>query len=562
MNRLATSPAWPPSSRFEDAGARPASSIGAGAVSWTRLILSLVMLSAAALPSCARRPSAPAAAPLDTLTRHLDGDPPSLEPLTTTDELTIRVTEMIFRPLIGLDKTRRFVPSLAASWAASSDGLVYDIRLDPKATWEDGTPVTSQDVAFTIERVRDPRIPAITWRGLFDDLQAVETPDPSTVIVRFSKQYSQRLFAFTLPIVSAAAYRRGTGLDRQPVGSGPYRLESWTPNQKIVLLRRADADPKQIAFQRVVFRVLPDSAVRFRAGSAGELDEFRISRDQRISASKSPEFAKRNRIEKAPQFSVTLLVWNVRNPWLADPRVRLALSHGLDRREMAKRLYPPEGAALVSGPFPAGTPENAPEVPPVSYDPGESARLLDAAGLRLGLDGFRQKAGRRVSLEILYPGAQPMSTSLVEIFTAAAKKLGIEILPRPIDWAAFVQRFSAGEFEIAPNGQQYLPPNVDQFPYVHSSQAPPQGENAGFYRNPSVDRAVEAVRAEPDERRRIELYRQVHRLLAADPPADYLWSTDQYWGLSTRLDGVEVSPIGLFHFLPGPLAWRAIPARR
>ncbi len=527
-----------------------------------RLLLPVLLLAASALTSCARRPSASAAAPLDTITRHLDGDPPSLEPLTTTDEPTLRVTEMIFRPLIGLDKARRFVPSLALSWAASSDGLVYDIRLDPKALWEDGTPVTSQDVAFTIERVRDPRIPALTWKVLFDDLLSVETPDASTVIVRFSKKYSQRLFGFTLPIVSAAAYRRGTGLDRQPVGSGPYRLESWTASQKIVLARRDDADPKKVSFRRVIFRVLPDSAVRFRAGSAGEIDEFRISRDQRITAAKSPEFAKRNRIEKAPQFAVALLVWNVRNPWLADPRVRLALSHGLDRREMAKRLYPPEGADLISGPFPTGAPENAPELTPVTYDPAESGRLLDAAGLLRGPDGFRQKAGRRVSLEILYPGAQPMSASLAEIFTSAAKKLGIEVLPRSLDWAAFVQRFAAGEFDVAPNGQQYLPPNVDQFPYAHSSQAPPTGENAGFYRNPAVDRALEAVRSEPDERRRIELYREVHRLLAADPPADYLWSTDQYWAISKRLDAVEVSPLGLFHFLPGPLAWRAIPARR
>ncbi|MEP6802499.1 MAG: ABC transporter substrate-binding protein [Acidobacteriota bacterium] len=522
----------------------------------------MLLLAAGALTSCARRPSASAAAPLDTITRHLDGDPPSLEPLTTTDEPTLRVIEMIFRPLVGMDKARRFAPSLAVSWAASSDGLVYDIRLDPKAAWEDGTPVTSEDVAFTIERVRDPRIPALTWKVLFDDLRSVETPDATTVIVRFSKKYSQRLFAFTLPIVSAAAYRRGTGLDRQPVGSGPYRLESWTASQKIVLARRDDADPKKVSFRRVIFRVLPDSAVRFRAGSAGQLDEFRISRDQRITAAKSPEFAKRNRIEKAPQFAVALLVWNVRNPWLADPRVRLALSHGLDRREMAKRLYPPEGADLISGPFPTGAPENAPELTPVTYDLAESGRLLDAAGLVMGPDGFRQKAGRRVSLEILYPGAQPMSASLAEIFTSAAKKLGIEVLPRSLDWAAFVQRFAAGEFDVAPNGQQYLPPNVDQFPYVHSSQAPPTGENAGFYRNPAVDRALEAVRSEPDERRRIELYREVHRLLAADPPADYLWSTDQYWAISKRLDAVEVSALGLFHFLPGPLAWRAIPAQR
>jgi ABC-type transport system substrate-binding protein len=105
--------------------------------------------------------------------------------------------------------------------------------------------------------------------------------------VRFENPLAERLLAFTIPVVSAAAYRKGTGLDRQPVGSGPYRLESWTAGQRIVLVRRTDADAVAVPFPRVVFRVIPDGNVRFRAGSAGELDEFRVSRDQYASVAQS-----------------------------------------------------------------------------------------------------------------------------------------------------------------------------------------------------------------------------------------------------------------------------------
>ena len=66
---------------------------------------------------------------------------------------------------------------------------------------------------------------------------------------------------------------------------------------------------------------------------------------------------------------------------------------------------------------------------------------------------------------------------------------------------------------------------------------------------------MKAARHEMDDAKRLELYRQIHRILAADPPADFLWDADQYWGVSRRLDGVQTSPVGLFHFLPGPLAW-------
>src|SRR4029077_15394236 len=108
----------------------------------------------------------------------------------------------------------------------------------------------------------------------FEDLAAVETPDPATVIVRFQKPYAERLLAFTLPIVSAAAFAQKRDSDRAPFGSGPYRLESWEPGQKLTLARRADVSVSDFPFAKIVFRVIPDNAVRFRAGTQGELDEF------------------------------------------------------------------------------------------------------------------------------------------------------------------------------------------------------------------------------------------------------------------------------------------------
>src|SRR5262249_58742741 len=113
---------------------------------------------AACVSLCCARSEAPKPAPSRALHRHLSGDPGTLDPTTTGEEFGLRVEDLIFRPLVGMDKERRFVPSLAASWAASSDGLVYDFRLDRQAKWEDGSPVTSADVSFTIDRIRDPKV--------------------------------------------------------------------------------------------------------------------------------------------------------------------------------------------------------------------------------------------------------------------------------------------------------------------------------------------------------------------------------------------------------------------
>ncbi|MGH9316772.1 MAG: ABC transporter substrate-binding protein [Thermoanaerobaculia bacterium] len=525
-----------------------------------RFVLLLLTLGAGVVLSCSS-PARPAAEK-DTLYRHLTGDPATLDPTTTNEESGLLVEEMIFRPLLGIDRQRRFVPALAVSWTASADGLVYSFRLDPKARWEDASPVTSADVAATIERVRDPKVPAVTWRSGLEDVVGVETPDPLTVMVRFRRPYAERLLAFTLPIVSAAAMTRPAELDRKPFGSGPYRLASWEANQKLTLERREDASASDFPFRRTVFRVIPDAAVRFRAGVLGELDEFRITRDQTSLAAASREFTVRNRILKVPQFLVVVAIWNCRNPLLADPRVRRALAEAWPRAETARRLYPPEGATVISGPYPSGVAENASDVAPPPYDPGASAALLEQAGLTLATDGIRRKAGRQVSLELLFPAGQTIYTNLAAILRSAYEKVGVELTERPVDWAAYAQRSAAGEFDALLTGRLFLPPNLDPYRYYHSSQAPPNGENSGFYSNAEADRVMEAAQREMDGGKRLELYRQVHRLLAADPPADFLWAVDQPWGVSKRIEGVEVSPLGLFHFLPGPLGWRQAPARR
>lgn len=502
---------------------------------------------------CAKSPPAPAK---DTLVRHLEGDPSTLDPITTTEELGLRVVDLIFRPLVGIDRDRHFVAGLAVSWRVSDEGRNYTFALDPRARWEDGSAVTSADVKFTLERVLDLKSGAANWRPALEDLERVEAPDPVTVRVTFRKAYAERLLAFNLPIVCAAAYGRDPkAAHRSPFGSGPYRLESWETNQKLVLARRTGAAGSAAHFQRVVFRVIPDDAVRFQAGARGELDEFRVTRNQYATAQKSSEFLARNRLLKVSQFLVVEVVWNCRHPVLADPRVRRALAMAWPRAEAAKELYPPDGASLVSGPFPAGTAESDPGTLPPAYDPASAAKLLDEAGLRAGPDGARRKAGKKVSLELLYPVGR-IYANLAEILRQAYAKEGIELVERPLDWAAYAKRGAAGEFDAQIMGQFYLPPNLDPYPYFHSSQAPPNGSNQGFYANAEADRAMEAAERELDDARRLALYRQVHRLLAADPPADFLWSADQYWAVSKDIEGVEISALGLFHFLPGPLAWR------
>jgi peptide/nickel transport system substrate-binding protein len=519
--------------------------------------LSRVLIALAVLSLACARSKAPA--PKTTLQRHLIGDPASLDPTANTEEAGVLVNALIFRPLVGIDADRRPVPALAASWTVSPDGRTYEFHLDPKFTWESGLPVTSDDVRFTVERVRNPKVASPTWRAAFEDVAAVETPDAATVRIRFSKPYAERMLFFTLPIVSAAAFGKAANeaeSTRHPVGSGPYRLESWESNQKVKLVRRDGAANADAHWDEVIFRVIPDGTVRYQAGLRGELDEFRLSRDQVKTALASPEFLARFRAVPVPQFLEVLLIWNCRHPFLADPRVRRALAHAWPREEAAKRFYPPEGAALVAGPYPPGVPQNAPGLAPPAYDPAEAAKLLDEAGWKPGAKGIRRKGADQASIEMLCPAGFAIYGQVGEILRQAYEKVGVELSLRSLDWAAFNERTEKGECDAQFASRIFFPPNVDPYPYYHSSQFPPNGENTGFYKNPEADRLLEAARVELDPSRRLELCQKIARLLAEDQPADFLWGANQNWAIAKRVDDVKISPIGLFHFLPGPLGWR------
>ncbi len=285
-----------------------------------------------------------------------------------------------------------------------------------------------------------------------------------------------------------------------------------------------------------------------------------MSRDQRAAAESNPEFMARNRILQVPQPLQVLLLWNVRNPFLADARVRRALSHAWSRGDAAKLLYPPDGAALVSGPFPPGVSANAPDVAPAAFDAALAARLLDEAGWKARAGGVRRKGGRKASLDLLVKAGRRIDGNLAEILRSAYSQVGVELTILALEAATCAKRAQAGEYDGYLTARFFLPPNFDPFPYYHSSQRAPRGQNTGFYANAEADRVMEQAQLETDPEKRLELYRQVHRLFAEDPPADFLWGADQYWGVSKRVEGVEISPIGLFHFLPGPLGWRPAPA--
>ncbi len=471
------------------------------------------------------------------------------------------VLQYLSRNLFDFDASLKLRPGLAERLEVAADGLSCTVHLRPDAVWEDGTPVTSADGVFTLRKIAEPGTPSPLYKPLFEDLLSVEEAGPHAFRANFRRPYAYRAMAFVLPLLPAKRFE-GIALEsapdnRAPLSDGPYRLVSWKAQESIELERNPRYSGERGAFDRILFRILPENAVAYRALLSGDLDESWMDTELRQRAAGDPEFAACCRVLEFYDLDYNYIALDTRLPFFRDARVRRALTMLLDRDAIARTLY--RGSArVISGPWAPESSAYDPMVLPLPYDPKAAAALLEEAGWRdTDGDGRRDRSGRAFDFELLVSAGNAIGRQIDEIFVSSLRAAGVRARVRAIEWASLVERLDSGSFEAASLASSASDPNPDPYSYWHSSQWPPRGLNSGYYRNPEADRLMDAARIELDETRRIALYHRLHRILRDDAPAVFVVNATKKYGLRRRLEGVETSPLGPFSIWPGPLAWRA-----
>ncbi len=496
-----------------------------------------------------------------TLRRRLLGDPATLNAVMQSGAPEQEVLQYVSRNLLDFDSRMQLVPGLAESYAVSADGRSYTFTIRKDAVWEDGLPVTAADAVFTIRSIVDPHVPSPVFKSVFDGLVSVEASGERSFTARFREPYAYRAMAFVLPVLPQ---RRFSGIDflrapdnRAPLANGPYRLASWRAQDEIVLERNPKAWGPRGHFDRVVFKVLPEDSVSYRALTGGGVDETRLDTSGRQRAVSDPAFRSCCRMVEYYDLGWNYIALNNRSPLFSDPAVRRALTMLLDRAGIVRGLF--RGSArIISGPWAPDSPAYDPSVPPLPYDPAAAAALLDGAGWRdTNGDGTRDRAGREFVFDLLVSSGTTTGRQIDETFAAELSRAGIHARLRSLEWASFTERVDAGNFEAASLAWSASDPNPDPYPYWHSTQWPPQGLNSGFYRNAEADRLMDAARREPNVDRRNATYHRLHRIFRDDAPVVFVATSSQKFGFRNRVRGLVSSPLGLFGVWPGPIGWWA-----
>lgn len=470
--------------------------------------------------------------------------------------------------------------------------LAYDFELYDDARWDNGSPVTVNDVIFSLKIIFHPLLPlAGRYAGYFEHLKGVESDpaNPKKFTVYFSKYYILALESLCqFPIYPAynydpegllAAIPLSDFLNREKMaqqaesnpalkrwadfflspqfstdktaisGSGPYRLESLDVDQGCVLVKKENwwgdkhvsENPYTAAFpQKLVYRYMKDDVPAESLIRSDGLDVIPdLAPGRFVALQKDSCLATRYDFITQTTSSVGRIMINHNNPALADKRVRQALACAIDYNYLINTVYQGMAERIVGIVHPA-KPFYARSIKPYNYDIQKAKALLAAAGWTdSNGDGIADKMVNGVrtdlKLQMLAAGSAITQESAKNI-ASTARNAGFEITLVETDITAYRGLTSKGQYDLALSAVALYPGLVEFYQVYHTKSI--GADNKFNYSNPETDALIEAIRTEPNDAKRNELYIRAQEKFYEDLPEIYLYVPKQRIILSKRFNYV------------------------
>ena len=488
----------------------------------------------------------PAEAP-DRYVEAVAGEPPLLNPVLAPYTLAGQdVLPLVFAALVKTDAAGNVELDLAERLDVVEDGRAYVVHLRDGLTWDDGEPLTAEDVAFTVGLIQSPEHQgsqelADLWRGV-----AVEVVDPRTVRFRLPTPLASFPEHLTLGLLPKHALSGVAASDlalhpynRQPIGSGPYRVTSFEPERLVLERNRAyHGAPPQLG--RIELRAYGDRTAALQAVVRGEVDGLAGLRPEELAPiAASGEYVVYAFAERSKTAAV---IFNLGTPILREPAVRKALARAVDREALIRGALAGRGEP-ATGPIPVQSWAYVRGPESTEHDLTASAALLDEAGWQVGGDGIRRRDG--VPLQIVLVTADtPDRLAVATALADQARQIGVllQLQAVPAD-ELFDDHLEPRRFEAALVGQWSMGSDPDVYPQWHSSQAGGSGGNYAGYADADVDRWLEAGRQEPDRELRRNAYLHFQARWAEEQPALMLYHPIFSFAVTRDVWGVAADPL-------------------
>jgi peptide/nickel transport system substrate-binding protein len=526
----------------------------------------------------------------DWLVQQMLSDPENLNPYTSNDSGATIVLGSVFQSLLDIDpETLEQIPVLASALPeVSEDHLTYTFRLRENATFQDGHPVTTEDVVFSLKAIRHPKVAAPHLRNYFNSVRDAVALSHHQVRIDLGEVYFRNRWTLgsfeilprhyydpddLLGDIGVAELNDWDALDdarrrkaeefakrfngdflRNPMGSSAYALvdpeNDWVTGERIVLRHRddfwapGDVDLGDGWVDRIVFRVINDREAALVALKAGDLDFLPgLTPIQATRQTNDARFAERFGKHSEIRGSYTYIGWNQTRPLFQDKRVRQALSHLVDKQNLVDKVMLGLAKA-VEGPIAFQRPEFNEALAPWEYSPEKAKAILAEAGWRdTDGDGVLDRDGVPLRFEIISNAGNDERKKVGLAVIDSFKKHGIDASFRSVDWSIMLEKVKKFDYDavvLGWGGSIAIPP--DGYQIWHSSQAVEDGSNHVAFKNAEADAILEEYRVTFDAERRKELYDRFQEIVYDEQPYSFLFAPASVSVWDRRFAGVRWYP--------------------
>lgn len=500
-------------------------------------------------------------------------DAEKLNPVVTNDATADEIISYyLFEKLLSQDRvTYELIPEIAKELPVlSEDHLTYTFDIKENVKFSDGSPLTGEDIIFTFKAIKNPFTDAQALRNYFVDLERVELVDGNKFKVRFvfKQPYFRAIYAvgdvkivpkhlldpeklndrISFEMINEsynnldpakypemkkfADFLNSQEVSRSPkyvVGSGPYKLESWTTGQQIVLIRDDNwwNKDEKVYPKKIIFKTITDQNAAIVSAKNKEIDLMYVVQPvDFVENVKEPEkFGLKKALVLEPVYAY--IGWNNASPLFNDPKVRMAMSYAIDRASIIEKIFYGMAVPIQSHVFYKSEYYDS-TLPIIPYDLEKSKQLLSEAGWKdSDGDGILDKIidGKKVDFKFTFTNNNnPTRRKIALIIIDALKQIGISADIQDYEWSVFLDRVKRHNFDAAIMAWQLSTGPEDPYQIWHSTQSQDKGSNTISYSNPRSDELIELNRVTFDDSVRKIILKEWQEIIYKDQPYTFLWT--------------------------------------
>jgi peptide/nickel transport system substrate-binding protein len=495
-------------------------------------------------------------------------DPKNLNPVLDSASPTLDLSMFIYSWAIRYDAGARPVPDALreiptiANGDVSKDGLTLKYKLRPNIKWQDGLPLTCEDLKFTWQVVMNTHNNVVTTDG-YKSIGSIDCSNPSVALIHMKKLYApflQQLWsengnAPILPAHVLAKYNDDKGsfntapFNSLPIGSGPFKVVAWRRGQDVKMVANPYFYLGKPKLNEVVYKILPDENTMQTQLQTHEIDMLAIG-----SAMKWPQYvalaadpANGLTAVRVNSFQFSHIDFNLRHPIVSDRNVRVALAYATDRDEIISKILHGSAIPAETDQHPVLSWAYTNDITHHSYDPAKARAVLEADGWKVGADGIRVKNGQRLEFTLSTQTESNYGKALQTLLQRQWREIGAQADIKNYPSSQFFDNstngiLQGGHYDAAGFSWAAAADPDDSAIYSADNMAP-HGQNAMFWDNPVATAAMNDALSTIDQARRKRDYVIVQQQLTQDVPTIIINFARVPYVYNNDLKGFDPSPV-------------------